>query len=42
MTRLRERELGAAFNEHVLGRHVVAFQRRAIRCDRLLRWGIRW
>ena len=42
MTRLRERELGSAFNENALGRLVVSYQRRAIRCDRLLRWGVRW
>lgn len=42
MARLRERELGEAFNENSLSRHVVACQRKAIWCDRLWRAGIRW
>jgi glycosyltransferase involved in cell wall biosynthesis len=42
MTRLRERELGPDFKEDTLSRKVISFQRRAVICDRLLRWGIRW
>ncbi|OAI56301.1 hypothetical protein AYO49_04575 [Verrucomicrobiaceae bacterium SCGC AG-212-N21] len=42
MARLRERELGVLFQEDRLGRKVVLFQRKAVWCDRLLRWGVRW
>jgi glycosyltransferase involved in cell wall biosynthesis len=42
MTRLRERELGSCFDEDRLARHVVAMQRKAAWCDRLLRWGLHW
>jgi glycosyltransferase involved in cell wall biosynthesis len=42
MTRLREREMGPGFKVDKLDRRVVAFQRRAIWCDRLRRLGVRW
>jgi len=42
MARLRERELGRQFTNERLSRRTILFQRAAIRCDRLLRWGIRW
>lgn len=42
MARLRARELGPVFDEDRLVRHVVAMQRSAIWCDRLLRLGVRW
>jgi glycosyltransferase involved in cell wall biosynthesis len=42
MKRLRDRELGAAFNEMELGRLVTNYQKRAVRCDRLLNRGLRW
>jgi glycosyltransferase involved in cell wall biosynthesis len=42
MARLRERELGSDFNADTLTRKVVAYQKRAVTCDRLLRLGIRW
>jgi hypothetical protein len=42
MARLRERELGALFQEDRLGRRVVLFQRNAVRCHKLLQWGVRW
>jgi glycosyltransferase involved in cell wall biosynthesis len=40
--RLRERELGPQFHPARLEHQVVRFQRKAVWCDRLLRWGIRW
>ncbi|MEY4482668.1 MAG: hypothetical protein RL693_120 [Verrucomicrobiota bacterium] len=42
MARLRERELGSLFSEERLNRKVVMFQRKAVWCDRLLRWKVRW
>ncbi len=42
MMRLRERELGAAFNEVELSRLVTLYQKQAVRCDRLLCRGLRW
>ena len=40
--RLRERELGSLYNLDRFNRRVVLFQRKALWCDRLLRWGVRW
>jgi glycosyltransferase involved in cell wall biosynthesis len=42
MARLRERELGSLYSEDRLGRKVILFQHKAVWCDRLLRWGVRW
>jgi glycosyltransferase involved in cell wall biosynthesis len=42
VARLRERELGHIFGEDRLSSRVISYQRKAIWCDRLLRWGIRW
>jgi glycosyltransferase involved in cell wall biosynthesis len=42
MARLRERELGSGFDEDRLQRHVIAMQRKAVWCDRLLHWGVHW
>jgi glycosyltransferase involved in cell wall biosynthesis len=40
--RLRQRELGAAYNDHQMNRQMVLFQKKAIRYTRLMRWGLRW
>jgi hypothetical protein len=42
MVRLRERELGPAFNDRLLEYQVVHCQRKALRCENLRRLGIRW
>jgi len=40
--RLRDRELGAQFHPSRLEHHVVRYQRKAVWCARLMRWGVRW